>query len=62
MSQYRKTYEVTGYTFNGSAYCVDHKPNVADDELGVIFLGEEWDSAPTCDICHEPIEVTEIGQ
>ena len=61
MNHYRKTYEVTGYTHDGAAYCEDHRPKVAEAELGVIFLGSEWDSAPCCDVCFAPIDVTVIG-
>lgn len=60
MVRYRKTYEVTGYTYNASAYCVEHKPNVSEEELGVIFLGTEWDYAPCCDVCQGAIECTII--
>lgn len=58
---YRKTYEVTGYTFNAAAYCPDHKPQAPDDEIGVIFLGDEWDGAPTCDVCHVEIECVDLS-
>lgn len=55
---YRKAFEVTGYTFDGAAFCPDHKPDVPAEELGVIFLGEEFDSVPTCDVCHAEIDCT----
>lgn len=58
MTPYRKVYEVTGYTFDAAAFCPNHKPDAPDEELGVIFLGEEFDSAPTCDVCHEEIDCT----
>ena len=62
MTYYRKTYEVTGYTYNGAAYCVDHRPEDDGETLAVIFLGEEWDYEPTCDVCHAVIDVTVIGK
>lgn len=62
MTGYRKTYEVTGYTHDGAAYCPEHVPDIPyRDAFGVIFLGDEWDSAPTCDVCHEEIDCTVIG-
>jgi hypothetical protein len=54
---YRKVYEVTGYVMGACAFCPEHKP---DGDPTPIFLGDEWDAAPTCDVCHEPIEVTVI--
>lgn len=58
---YRKTYEVTGYVINGCAFCPEHKPETeGEDAPSPIFLGDEWDGAPTCDVCHEPIKVTDI--
>ena len=59
---YRKTFEVTGYTYDAAAYCLDHKPAVPEDDLGIIFLGSEWDCVPTCDVCRDEIDVTVIGK
>lgn len=61
MSNYRKTYEITGYTHNGSTYCLVHMPEETEDEEGgIIFLDSETDSVQTCDVCGEEIETTII--
>ena len=58
---YRKTFEVTGYTHDGAAYCPDHRPSADTKEVGVIYLGDEWDCpGPSCDVCHELIECTPL--
>lgn len=62
---YRKTYEVTGYTSpDGAAYCLDHVPynhDSAEADWHPIFLGTEFQGAPSCDVCFEPIECNDIG-
>lgn len=66
----RKTYEVTGYTHSdGYALCCKHADygNMDDDnniggKVQAIFLGDEWDYTPTCDVCNEEIDVTVIGE
>lgn len=57
MSMFRKTYEVTGYVEDGAAFCPEHKPG---GDPQPIFLGDEWEYAPTCDVCHEVIEVVAL--
>lgn len=64
----RKTYEVTGYACDGQIYCprcfedVKYSISVEHhiDQISPVFLSEEWDYQPTCDICNEPIDVTVI--
>ena len=55
-ARYRKTYEVTGWAYDGAAYCTDHKPDTKAPNP--ITLGDEWNYTPTCDVCHAAIDVT----
>lgn len=61
---FRKVYEVTGYAYEAETYCVDcfrDEANLKELEAAhPIFLGDEWDYAPSCGICGEEIDVQEI--
>ena len=67
---YRKTYEVTGYTHSdGYALCLEHgkygelpDSGNEDNRVQAIFLDDEWDYTPTCDVCGKEIDVTVIGE
>ena len=60
----RKSYEVTGYTFNADTYCqncvseeeIDSEGNKAQP----IFLSSEWDEKICCANCLEEIDVSII--
>lgn len=61
MTHYRKVFEVTGYAFDGAAYCLAHRPDASDTDVAAIFLGTEWDCpGPCCDVCFERIECTHL--
>lgn len=57
-----KSYQVVGWTIEGSVLC----PNcVVDDMLDEdqtmpIFADSEWQGQPVCDVCHEPIEYVTV--
>ncbi len=55
---YVKAWTVIGYTYEGSAYCLEHGWT-EQDEHGLaphpIFAGDEYGEV-WCDICHEKIE------
>jgi len=54
----RKSFEITGYTHeDGFAICTDCVKPQEIENLAPITLGSEWDSPPSCDRCHEMIEV-----
>jgi hypothetical protein len=55
---YVKAWTVIGYTYEGSAYCLEHAWT-EQDEYGLaphpIFASDEYGDM-SCDICHEKIE------
>ena len=68
MSSYTNIYPsvttVIGYTFNADTYCRFWAVTLfdADDAVGAIFNGSEWDYVPTCGACGEAIDgVTVLG-
>ena len=63
-SYLRKSYEITGYTFNADTYCTNC---VSEDEIdsennpaNPIFLGSEWEHKIYCSNCNEEIDVSVI--
>ena len=48
-------------TYNGSAYCLDHSPELLSEE-GVmpIFADSEWDSYPYCDKCRKVFDYVNL--
>lgn len=56
--------DIVGWTYNASAYCPEcarklNIPKGFEDQEEIpspIFACSEWDSAPSCDCCHEIIE------
>lgn len=52
--------EVVGYTKDGAFICAGCFDGVEDEETGTVFAGEEWDYAPTCDVCGEACEDVSI--
>lgn len=71
--QYRKTYEVTGYTADADIYCVPcatkiYGPNMdqAIDREGnpvnVVFLGTETEYMQHCAECGEEVETSVINR
>jgi hypothetical protein len=49
----------SGYAGDGVAYCVDCVPESVEVDENAILRGEEWDApGPTCDRCHDPLDVT----
>ncbi len=68
---YRKSYEVTGYTFDADCYCVmctllrfvnpDYAEDTEGNTISAIFLGDETDHMLCCGNCGEEIETNVIG-
>lgn len=58
--------EIVGYTNDGRALCpacmalTAYSDVILIGEWYPIFAGSEWDTAPTCDICHCVIDVCTI--
>ena len=58
-----KSYDIVGYADieHGCCYCLDctksMKLDTSEyiDTIAPIFAGDEWDSFPVCDTCHEAI-------
>lgn len=51
---FRKSWEVVGWSQNGTLYCVDHKPEDLDGP-DPVFL-DEVTSHDVCDICFIPLD------
>ena len=56
----RKSYEVTGYAYEGDTFCTECIEDKEKEECHPIFLGDEWDYQPSC-FCGELIDVNVIG-
>jgi hypothetical protein len=55
---FRKSYEVVGYSYEGSLYCRLHVPKGSEpqgDEPYPVFLGDVQEG-DVCDHCLEPLE------
>ena len=59
---------VTGACIDGYALCINcahelHSDDTLLTEWSPIYAGTEWDApGPTCDNCHEPIDVCTIEE
>ena len=54
----RKSYDVVGWSYNGTLYCVDHRPWARAGDLDVpqpVIL-DEITSHDVCDVCFIPLD------
>jgi hypothetical protein len=54
----RKSYEVVGWTHNGTLYCVDHEPGLSNTDISIpqpVFL-DQITQYDVCDLCFIPLD------